>query len=126
MKKTKQRLVILAIVLLALLAAGILVVPGLLGDRDREIEKLIERYSTAPDQQTADRLVELVGTGSVPLETGNAILEALTRPTVHTRDSYATGTWPDVSVAYRHTIGLLAVSFQLSVVGPTRSPLGRG
>jgi|GEM_PF-5379856 len=100
MKNTKHKSLVLALVLLALLAAGVFVVTKLSGGRDRRIEKLIERYTTEPDQRTANRLVELVRTGSVPLETGDAILEALSRPTVHTRDSYAAGTEPLVSITY--------------------------
>jgi len=54
----------------------------------KEIEGLIGRYTSAPDEETAGRLADILDRGTVSPDLGNRILSALLSPEIHVRDTY--------------------------------------
>jgi len=83
----KTALVVVTIVLAAAAILGYIFV--LVPARARqEAERLMKRYAAAPDQQTANRLIELLCKRRVPKEQGDRIFELLLTPRVEVRSAY--------------------------------------
>jgi hypothetical protein len=84
-----RRYAMLALVLVVLvgvvLVAGLVIAPAA---NRCHVNALIERYSSSPDQETADKLAGLLDWGRVPPEQGGRILKMLLTPRVAVRETY--------------------------------------
>jgi hypothetical protein len=109
---TRRRRIVIGVGLAALVIVAIWQVPS--AYHGWSVQRLIARFTAAPDQETADKLCELLDNQRVSQEVGNRILEMLTKPKVEVRDPYPAGEKQlcleyslPCSIAFRHlSLGL--------------------
>jgi hypothetical protein len=84
---------------------------------DWRVERLMSRFASTPDQETADKLCELLDNQRVSKEVGSRILKMLTKPKVEVRDPYPAG---EELVWGRHTLTWAGRFRKLALLGGVR------
>ncbi|NQT19918.1 MAG: hypothetical protein HQ592_09445 [Planctomycetes bacterium] len=117
MKKTKRR-TLAAVAVIAILAVALCAVQYVFraGGVPRDIRKLIAKYETAPDSETADELGRILSEGDVPDKVGSRVLKALMQPTLHTREAYPLGSRPVLTVSFPNQARFSPAEFTLQAV----------
>ena len=82
----------------------------------RHVRKLIAKYETAPDIETAKELAEILIIGDVSDEVGSRVLKALMQPTLHTREAYPLGSRPVLTVSFPNQARFSPAEFTLQAV----------
>ena len=125
MKKTKRRALAAVIAILAVALCAVQYV--FRADRlPQDIRKLIAKYETSPNSETAKELAEILIRGSVSDKAGSRILKALMQPTLHTREAYPVDSWSVFTVSFPNPMRFSPAEFiWQSVLFDDDDPAGR-
>lgn len=117
MKKTKRN-TLAAVAVIAAVAVAFCAVQYVFraGDLPRHVRRLIAKYETAPDIETADKLAGILTEGGVSDKVGSRVLKALMQPTLHTRESYPVGSRPIFAVSFPNRIRFSPAEFTWQAV----------